>query len=51
MYYNASITRWLNATLDLQIIDQALKKKFDSSRGLTDMGTVVIAGFRLYARF
>ena len=23
LYYNASITRWLNATLDLQIIDQA----------------------------
>ena len=51
MYYNASITRWLNATLDLQIIDQALKKKLDSSGRLTDMGTAVIAGFRLYERF
>jgi porin len=51
MYYNASITRWLNATLDLQIIDQALKKQLDSSGRLTDMGTAVIAGVRLYARF
>jgi porin len=51
MYYNASITRWLNATLDLQIVDQALDKKLDSSGRLTDMGTTVIAGFRLYARF
>lgn len=51
MYYNASITRWLNATLDLQIINQALKKKLDSSGRLTDMDTTVVAGFRLYARF
>src|SRR5262249_34258645 len=44
MYYDASITRWLSATLDLQIIDQALKKKLDASGQLRDMGTAVIAG-------
>ena len=51
MYYNASITKWLNATLDLQIIDQALDKKLDSSGRLTNMGTAVIGGLRLYTRF
>lgn len=51
MYYNASITRWVNATLDLQIIDPALKKTLDSSGRLTDVGTTVIAGLRLYVRF
>ncbi len=25
-YYNASLTRWLNMSLDLQVIDPALKK-------------------------
>lgn len=52
MYYNASITRWLNATLDLQIIDPALKKTLDSSSGrLKDMDTAVVAGLRIYMRF
>jgi porin len=50
MYYNASIAKWLNATLDLQIIDQALDKKLDSGQ-LTNMGTAVIGGLRLYMRF
>ena len=53
MYYNAALTRWLNASLDLQIIDPALKKKFDNSGGLQlqNVDTVVVAGFRLYVRF
>jgi porin len=51
MYYNASLTPWLGATLDLQIIDQALKKQLDSSGRLTGMGTAVVAGLRLYVRF
>jgi len=52
MYYNASLTRWLNASLDLQIIDSGLKKTLDSSSGrLQDMDTAVVAGFRLYTRF
>ncbi|MGH6689807.1 MAG: carbohydrate porin, partial [Gammaproteobacteria bacterium] len=52
MYYNASVTRWLNATLDLQIIEPGLKKTLDSPSGrLRDVGTAVVAGLRLYARF
>src|SRR6266446_2284330 len=31
MYYNAVITPWLSAALDLQIIDQALERTFDAS--------------------
>ncbi len=51
MYYNAAITSWLTATLDLQIINTALKKTLDSSGQLQDVNTAVLAGLRLYARF
>jgi hypothetical protein len=52
MYYNVSITRALNASLDLQIIDPALKKTLDASgRNLRDLNTAVVAGLRIYARF
>jgi porin len=52
MYYNVAITRALNASLDLQIIDPALKKTLDASgRNLRDMNTAVVAGLRVYARF
>jgi porin len=51
LYYNVAVTRWLNATADLQIINQALKKTLDSSGRLRDMDTAVVAGLRLYVRF
>src|SRR5215813_10418459 len=51
LYYNAAITRWLTATLDLQIINPALQKTLDSSGQLKDVNTAVVAGLRLYARF
>ena len=51
MYYNAAITKWLTATLDLQIISPALKKTLDSSDQLKNVNTSVVAGLRLYARF
>jgi porin len=51
MYYNVSVTPWLNATLDLQIIDSGLKKTLDSSGNLKDVNTAVVAGLRLYGRF
>jgi porin len=51
MYYNAAITPWLSATLDLQIIDPALKRTLDSSGRLQDVNTAVVAGLRLYIRF
>jgi porin len=51
----ASVTNWLNATADLQIIDPALKKVLNSSGGivprLTNVDTAVVIGARLYARF
>ena len=52
MYYNASLTGWLGATLDLQIVNPALKKSPSSSgAGLKDVDTAVVGGIRLYARF
>ena len=52
MYYNAAMTPWLNAALDLQIIDQALEKRLDaSSNALRDTHTAVMLGLRVYARF
>jgi porin len=51
IFYNASITSWLNATLDLQVIDSALKKNLTSSGRLENADTAVVAGLRLYMRF
>lgn len=51
MYYNFSITRWLDASLDLQIINPGLNKTLDSTGQLEDMNTAVVLGLRLYARF
>jgi porin len=50
MYYNASLTRWLNMSLDLQVIDPALKKTLGSS-GLKNVDTAVVGGVRMYIRF
>jgi porin len=51
MYYNIAITSWLNATVDLQVIEPALTKKVSSSGGLEEVDTTVVAGLRLYVRF
>jgi porin len=52
MYYNARLTAWLGATLDLQILNPALKKAVNSSStGLKDIDTAVVGGIRLYVRF
>jgi porin len=51
IYYNAAITSWLNATVDLQIVEPALTKHLGSSGRLEDTGTSVVAGLRLYVRF
>jgi hypothetical protein len=43
---------FFDATLDLQVIDPALKKTFDPSlRQLKDVNTSVVVGGRLYMRF
>ena len=51
IFYNASVTSWLNAPLDLQIIKSALKKNLNSSGQLENTDTAVVGGLRLYARF
>ncbi|MGE5202937.1 MAG: carbohydrate porin [Acidobacteriota bacterium] len=54
MYYNAAVTKWLSATADLQIVDSALNKTLDTSGTLphlTNIGTAVVLGLRLRARF
>jgi len=51
MYYNVSVTRWLNATVDLQIIEPGLRRTLDASGRLRDVSTAVVAGLRVYARF
>jgi porin len=51
MFYNASITRWLNMSLDLQVIDPGLKRTLNSSGGLKNVDTAVVGGVRMYIRF
>jgi len=52
MYYNVSITRWLNMTLDLQIVNPALQKTLNSSgTSLKNVDTAVVGGVRMYIRF
>jgi len=51
MYYNFSIAKWLNATLDLQVIDPAFNKFLNSSGNLQTMNTSVVGGLRIYSRF
>jgi porin len=51
MYYNVAVTGWLEATLDLQIINNALTRTLNSAAGrLEPIGTTVVPGVRLYIR-
>jgi len=52
IFYNVALTSWLNVTLDLQVIDQALSKKLrGSGANLNEMDTAVVGGLRTYIRF
>ena len=51
LYYNAAVTPWLSATLDLQIVNPGLKKTLDASGTLREVNTAVVPGLRLYVRF
>jgi porin len=51
VFYNASLTPWLNVTADLQIIEPALTKTLGSSGQLKDVDTTVVAALRLQIRF
>lgn len=51
MYYNFAVTGWLDATVDLQVIDPGLTRRLSSSTGqLERTDTTVIPGVRLYVR-
>jgi porin len=50
MYYNAGLTPWLNASVNLQIIDPALKRTLSSSGQLVNVDTAVVGGVRLNIR-
>lgn len=51
MYYNAAVTSWLNASLDLQVISPTIKKAVGSGGTLKAIDTAVVVGTRIYARF
>ena len=51
VYYNAALSKWLNATLDLQVIEPGLKKTLNAAGQLQNVGTTVVGGLRLFARF
>jgi len=50
-YYNVALTGSLNATVDFQWIDPALKKTLTSDDRLTSVDPVFIGGFRLAVKF
>ena len=50
LYYNAAVTKWLGLTVDLQIVDQGLKKTLSNGQ-LKDVDTAVVGGLRAYVRF
>jgi porin len=51
MYYNMSVTKWLNVTADLQVIKPALKRALNEFGQLARVDTAVVAGARLRVRF
>jgi porin len=51
LYYNAALTPWLEATLDLQIIDSGLNKRINGSGNIKDMDTAIVPGLRVRVRF
>jgi porin len=51
MYYNISVTQWLNVTADVQIINPGLKKAINELGQLANVDTAVVTGARLRVRF
>ena len=51
-YYSAAITPWIDASADLQVVDQGLKKQLTSTRPfLATVDTAVVLGARFRVRF
>jgi porin len=51
VYYSAAIAPWLSVTADLQIVEPGLRKDIDSAGRLRSVGTAVVGGLRIFARF
>jgi porin len=51
LYYNFALTGWLDATVDLQVVNPGLAKTLNSADQLVDVNTAVVAGLRVYMRF
>ena len=51
MYYNISVTHWLNVTADVQIINPGLNKALNEFGQVAHVDTAVVAGARLRVRF
>ena len=51
MYYNISVTQWLNVTADLQVINPGLKKALNEIGRLANVDTAVVGGARVRVRF
>jgi porin len=51
MYYNITVTQWLNVTADLQIINPGLTKAINEFGQLAHLDTAAVAGARLRVRF
>jgi porin len=51
LYYNASITPWVNLSLDLQIINPGLNKTLDSNNNFKDVDNAIVVGLRTFVRF
>jgi len=51
LYYNLAATKWLGLTVDLQIVNPALKKTVGSGGQLKDVDMAVVGGLRAFVRF
>jgi porin len=51
MYYNITVTQWLNVTADLQIVKPALTRALNEDGRLAHVDTALVLGTRLRVRF
>lgn len=51
LYYNLAATKWLGLTVDLRIVNPALKKTLGSGGQLKDVDTALLGGLRAFGRF
>jgi porin len=51
VYYNISVTQWLNVTANLQVVNPGAKKTLNTTGQLANVDTAFIAGARVLVRF